>query len=168
MNIGIIGPNKLPYFEKEENRKQKLIRLVEILKNFNLKLVLTPDKNSLLEFFGKECLKRNIKIIEIVPLNSSDYKKYLNVDLGEIISCDDWRKQPSIFSENCDFFICIGYSAGTLSEIGASKYFNPKKIIILKDFILEKLPKEINKEFDIEYIKLDLLNKKITKYLQQN
>lgn len=163
MKVGIIGPNTFNNHSKKElqKRKNNLIRAAEIISDFNFDIVLTPDKNSLLDFFGNyyKNLKKN-KIWIVAPMND-DAEKYLNLELGEIIDCDVWAKQPSKFNEETDLLICIGYSCGVLSEIGASKYFNPKKILILDEFIGTKLPQEINQSINIEYISLEKLKDRL-------
>jgi hypothetical protein len=157
MRIGIIGPNRCPQLKQEELeiRKSNLIKVARILAKTGFEILLTPDKNSLLELLGKEYLKNGgKKISEIVPLDD-DFEKYLNVDLGEIISCGKWPNQPSKFNEECDVMFCVGYGGMVMAEIGFSGYYNPKKIYIINEFISEKLPEEIG--LDIEYINLNEL-----------
>lgn len=157
MRIGIIGPNSCPQLKKEdlETRKSNLKKVARILAMADLEILLTPDKNSLLELLGKEYLKNNgKKISEIVPLDD-DFEKYLNIDLGEIISCGKWPNQPSKFNEECDVMFCVGYGGMVMAEIGFSGYYNPKRIYIINEFISEKLPKEIG--LDIQYINLNEL-----------
>ena len=48
-----------------------------------------------------------------------------------------------------------------MKEIACAKYFNKKRIYILKEFISGELPKELN--FIIDYITLDELEDKIKK-----
>lgn len=160
MRIGIIGPNTLKNASKKESedRKLLLVEVAEILSKSKKEIVLTPDKNSLLEFFLKKYIEFGGKKVWIIAPMSDDAEKYLNLELGEIIDCEMWYRQPSKFSEETDLLICIGYSAGVLSEIGASQYFNPKKILILNEFVTSKLPTEINQSIDIEYISLKELN----------
>ncbi len=157
MKIGIIGPNRCPQLKKEELevRKDNLRKVARILARTGFEILLTPDKNSLLELLGKEYLKNDgKKISEIVPLDD-DFEKYLNVDLGEIISCGKWPSQPSKFNEECDVMFCVGYGGMVIAEIGFSGYYNPKKIYIINEFISEKLPEEIG--LDIKYINLNEL-----------
>jgi len=160
MKIGIIGPNTLKKASKKEveDRRLLLVEVAEILSKSKKEIVLTPDKNSLLEFFGKKYIEFSGKKVWIISPMSDDAEKYLNLELGEIIDCEMWYRQPSKFSEETDLLICIGYSAGVLSEIGASQYFNPKKILILNEFVTSKLPTEINQSIDIEYISIKELN----------
>lgn len=157
MRIGIIGPNRCPQLKKEEleTRKNNLKKVAKIFANANLEILLTPDKDSLLELFGKEYLKNNgKKIYEIVPLDD-DYENHLNIELGEIISCGKWPNQPSKYNEECDVMFCVGYGGMVLAEIGFSGYYNPKKIYIINEFISQRLPQEIG--LNLEYINLDEL-----------
>jgi len=164
MRIGIIGPNQVPQLTKEEvkKRKRKLSEFAKILAKTDFEILLTPDKKSLLEFFGKEYLKNGgKKIFEIIPLED-DYEKYLNISLGKNISCGKWSNQPSKFNEECDVIFCIGYGGMVMAEIGFSGYYNPKTIYIIKEFISAKLPKEIG--LRIEYIRLEDVKNVLKKF----
>ncbi len=161
MRIGIIGPNKTPQLNESDlkQRKSNLSSLAETLAKSDIEIILTPDKGSLLEFFGKEYLKNNgKKIYEIVPLDD-DFKDYLNVELGEIISCGKWANQPAKFNEECGVIFCVGYGGMVMAEIGLAGYYNPKTIYIIKNFISMKLPEEIG--LKIEYIKLEDIDRLI-------
>ncbi len=159
MRAGIIGPNQCPQLNKEELKKRKdnLKKVAQIFAKTNIEILLTPDKNSLLELLGKEYLKNGgKKIFEIVPLDD-DYEDHLNTELGEVISCEKWPNQPSKYNEECDLMFCVGYGGMVIAEIGFSRYYNPKRIYIIKEFISQKLPKEIG--LDIKYINLAELEK---------
>jgi predicted Rossmann-fold nucleotide-binding protein len=155
MKIGIIGPNKL--FEGNLEERKKLIdKVAKIIAKSGNEVVLTPDKNSLLEHFGEKYIEFDgKKILLIIPTEDKDHKKYLNVDLGEIISSKDWDRQADEFNRRSDIFVCIGYSWGALKEIACAQYFNKKKIYVLKEFISKELPEELN--FLVEYIKINEL-----------
>jgi len=159
MKIGIIGPNVLKgdYKNKIDERKILLSELAKIISKFDEEIVLTPDFGSLLEFFGNKYEEFGGKKIWIVAPMKDNAEKYLNLKLGKIIDCEMWYRQPSKFSEETDLFICVGYSAGVLSEIGASQYFNPKKILIIREFVESELPREINENLSIEYISIEKL-----------
>lgn len=163
MILGIIGPNKVPQLTEEEfkDRKIKLSEFAKILAKTDFEILLTPDKKSLLEFFGKEYLKNGgKKIYEIVPLED-DYEQHLNIKLGEIISCGMWPNQPSKFNEECDVIFCVGYGGMVLAEMGFSGYYNPKTIYIITDFISAELPKELG--LKIEYVSLKNVNQILKK-----
>lgn len=159
MKIGIIGPNKL--FEGTlEERKELIDKVAKILAKSGNEIVLTPDKNSLLEYFGEKYLEyKGKKIWLIIPTEDKDNEKYLNTRLGEIISCSDWDRQADEFNRQSYLFICLGYSWGAMKEISCAQYFNKKKIYILKEFISEGLPKELN--FLVEYISIKEIEGKI-------
>ena len=163
MRIGIIGPNRAPQLSKSElqERKNNLSRLAEMIAKSGFEILLTPDKNSLLEFFAKEYHKsKGKKIYEIVPLDDN-YEQYLNTELGEIISCGKWPCQPSKFNEECQAMFCVGYGGMVLAEIGFSGYYNPKKVYLIKEFISTELPKETG--LKIEYVSI----KEIPKLLEK-
>jgi hypothetical protein len=150
MKIGIIGPNKL-FGERVGKRKMLIDRVAEIIAKSQKEIVLTPDKNSLLEYFGIKYREfRGKKIWLVLPTKESDFKNYLNTTMGEIVSCVDWDRQANEFNRQCDAFVCIGYSWGAMKEIACAQYFNKKKIYILKEFVSDKLPEELN--FLVEYI----------------
>ena len=153
MKIGIIGPNKI---EKNiEERKILLDKVAKVIAESGSEIILTPDKNSLLEYFGKKYLEFGGKKIHIVAPMEDDAEKYLNLELGKTINCIDWDRQADEFNRQSDLFICLGYSWGAMKEIACAQYFNKKKIYILKDFISEKLPEELN--FLTRYINLSEL-----------
>jgi predicted Rossmann-fold nucleotide-binding protein len=160
MKIGIIGPNKL--FEgKLEERKSLIEKVAKIIAKSKNEIVLTPDKNSLLEYFGKKYLENGgKKILLIIPTEDKDHEKYLNTKLGEIHSSKDWDRQADEFNRQSDLFICLGYSWGAMKEIACAQYFNKKKVYILKEFVSGKLPKELN--FLVEYTSI----KGIERYLK--
>ena len=163
MKIGIIGPSTLKNASKKELEERKILLIIvaKIISESKNDIVLTPDKKSLLEFFGEKYLEFGGKKIWIVAPMKEDAEKYLNLEFGEVIDCERWYRQPSRFSEETDLLICLGYSAGVLSEIGASQYFNQKKILIINEFVTSNFPIEINRSIDIEYISL----KKLSDYL---
>ncbi len=160
MKIGIIGPNKL--FEGSlEKRKELIDKSAKIIAKSGKEIVLTPDKNSLLEYFGERYLEFGGKKIWIVAPMEDDAERHLNLKMGEIISCVDWDRQANEFNRQSDLFICLGYSWGGMKEIACAQYFNKKKIYILKEFISAELPGELN--FLVDYISLNEINKKINK-----
>jgi len=157
MKIGIIGPNKL--FEGDlEKRKQLLDKIAEIIAKSGHEIVLTPDKKSLLEYFGEQYTKhKGKKIWLIIPTEDKEHKKYLNTELGEVVSCIDWDRQADKFNLQSDIFICIGWAWGGMKEIACAQYFNKKKILVINELISKKLPKELN--LLVDYISLDELKR---------
>jgi hypothetical protein len=158
MKIGIIGPNKL--FEGDLKERKKLIdKVAKLIAKSKNEIILTPDKNSLLEYFGKKYLEFGGKKIWIVAPMKDDAEEHLNLKIGEIISCTDWDRQANEFNRQSDIFICIGYAWGAMKEIACAQYFNKKKIYVLREFISEELPKELN--FIVDYMSLDKIKEKI-------
>lgn len=155
MKIGIIGPNKL-YGQDNDERKILLDKVAKILAESKNEIVLTPDKNSLLEHFGKKYLEfGGNKISLIIPTSEKDHEDYLNTNIGQVISCNDWDRQANEYNRQSDVFVCIGFAWGAMKEIACAQYFNKKKIYILKEFISTELPEELN--FLVEYIDIDNL-----------
>jgi len=154
MKIGIIGPNKI--FEGSREEREKLLdKTAKIIAESKNEIILTPDKDSLLEYFGKKYLEFGGKKIYIVAPMEDKAEEYLNLGLGEVIDCDIWDKQADEFNRQSDAFICIGWAWGAMKEIACAQYFNKKKIYVVKDFISEELPKELN--FLVEYIGIEKL-----------
>jgi len=159
MKIGIIGPNKI--FDGEiSDRKNILDNVAKLLADSGNEIVLTPDKSSLLEYFGEKYTEFGGKKVNLViPVEEKDYKEYLNDEIGEVISCKDWDRQANEFNRQSDIFVCIGYSWGAMKEIACAQYSNKKKVYILKECISEELPKEL--DFLVEYILIKDLGARI-------
>lgn len=156
MNIGIIGPNKLFSGDIGE-RKLLLDEVAKIIVASGNNTVLTPDKDSLLEYFGNKYLELSGKNISlIIPTREVDHKDYLNTSLDKIIDCYDWDRQADEYSRQCDVFVCVGYAWGGMKEIACAQYFNKKKVYILNEFVSGKLPEELN--FLVEYISINDLS----------
>lgn len=159
MIIGIVGPNNI--FDGDvDDRKNLLTKVANIIAKSGNKIILTPDKGSLLEYFGtkyKEFGGKNIQLI--LPTEEADYGSYLNADLGRTICCKDWDRQANEFNRQSDIFICVGFAWGGMKEIACAQYLNKKKIYILNEFISNRLPEELN--FLVEYINIDDLAAKI-------
>lgn len=154
MKIGIIGPNNID--NEIDIRKDILDKVAEIIAKSNHEVVLTPDKGSLLEYFGNKYKELNGKKIWIVaPVEETDNKKHLNTKLGELIVCNEWDNQADEFNRQSDILVCVGYSWGAMKEIACAQYFNKKKVYILNEFISEELPKEFN--FLVEYVSFEEL-----------
>lgn len=152
MKIGVVGPNKI-YGGDESDRKISIDEVAKIIANSGNEVILTPDKGSLLEYFGNRYLEFGGKNLSLViPTKETGYEGYLNTSLGKIIDCNDWDRQADEFNRQSDMFICIGYAWGGMKEIACAQYFNLKKIYILKEFISGELPEELN--FLVEYISI--------------
>ena len=152
MNIGIVGPKKL-FSGVIGERRLLLDEVAKIIVASGNNIVLTPDKDSLLEYFGNKYLELGGKNISlIIPTSEVDHKEYLNTSLGKIIDCYDWDRQADEYNRQCDVFVCVGYVWGGMKEIACAQYFNPKKVYILNEFVSIKLPEELNAL--VEYISI--------------
>lgn len=155
MKIGIIGPNKIGDSSMAQ-RRRLLKRLAIIIAASQHDIVLTPDKGSLLEYFAEEYIRHNgHKVWLVIPTEEKDHADYLNTTLGEIISCNDWDRQANEYNRQSDIYVCAGYSWGAMKEIACAQYFNNKKVMVVKEFISEKLPEELN--FLVSYVSIDEL-----------
>lgn len=154
MKIGIVGPNRI-FNGNLEKTKELICEVARMIAESGHEIVLTPDKDSLLVYFGEKFLEYGGKKVNLVIPLDDDYEKYLDVSFGKIVSCSMWNNQPRKFNEISDMFICIGYAWGGMSEIACTQYFNKIKTYVLKEFVSEELPEELN--FLIEYIKIEEL-----------
>jgi hypothetical protein len=153
MIIGIVGPNKIYGGSGEKERKILLDEVAKMIVASGDGIVITPDKESLLEYFGNRYLELGGKNLALVtPTGEADYESYLNTSLGKIIDCYDWDRQADEFNRQCDMFICVGYAWGGMKEIACAQYYNVKNIYILREFISDELPEELN--FLVEYISI--------------
>ena len=171
MKVGVIAPSKISYIASATGRsesevKNMLSKVAEILAKNKAELVITPDKNSPLEFVGKQYSKLKGKIYEVLPLEDKEfgYKGWVNVDLGEAINCGTWRNQPEKTNEVTDILVCIGYGVGVLIEIGYSKWFKPKPIFIIKELVSSELPIEVNQSLDLRYVSINDLEDSMKKW----
>jgi hypothetical protein len=151
MKIGIIGPSVF------DNGKEEISKLAKIVAESGNEIVVTPDKNSSPEYFANHYTNfGGKKVYEVVPLDDKEFGyDLINMEVGEVINCGTWRNQPEKLNEECDAFVCIGYSIGVLPEIAYSKWFKPKTIYIIKELISQELPSEINERLDIKYVSIN-------------
>ena len=155
MKIGIIGPAKLSSLT--DINKNSLIILNEISKNVaksGNEIVITPDKGSVSEFFAKGYLNQGgKKVYSVIPLDDKEFGYgWINTEIGENINCSTWRNQPEKLNEETDILLCLGYAEGVLIEIAYSKWFKPKAVYVIKEFISQELPRESIKKLHLEYI----------------
>ncbi len=158
MKIGIIGPNRIQ--DDNDDRKKLLGKVAKIIAANGHEIVLTPDRSSLLEYFG--IIYNQLggkKTWLVIPTHEPNHSDYLNTEIGQIIDCVDWDRQANEYNRQCDVFICVGYAWGGMKEIACAQYFNKKKIYILKEFISSELPTELN--FLVEYITIQDLENSI-------
>lgn len=152
MKIGLIGPNTISESAVVERRKV-LSEIAHQLAAGGHEIVLTPDKDSLLEYFGKEYLGHGgAKVWLVIPTDEPDHADYLNTSLGDVVSCGSWDRQADEFNRQCDIFVCVGYAWGALKEIACAQYFRTKRVLIIEECISGRLPEELN--FLVEYISM--------------
>jgi len=155
MKIGIIGPSDLNSLKGINKNAVKIIqRLSKIIADSGEEIVVTPDNGSVSEFFAKEYLNnKGKKVYSVVPLDDKEFGyNWLNLELGEKINCGTWRNQPEKLNEETDMLLCLGYAGGVLIEIAYSRWFKPKPVKIIKEFISKTLPEDSMRQIDLEYI----------------
>lgn len=162
MKIGIIGPSNIDEFCKSTgfDKEKYVLDIKNIAKNMALIntsniILLVPELGSISEVFAKEYkILSDKKIIGVIPMDDTEFGiEKLDVDLvDEIINCVTWRNQSASLAENCDLLLCFGFGSGTLIEIIATKYWK-SKVLIIEDFITSKLPKELERDIKVDYIK---------------
>ena len=171
MKIGVIASSKISYIaegskKSEEDVKKMLDKVAEVLAKDNYEIIITPDKNSPLEYLGKEYLKfKGKKIYEVLPLEDKEfgYKEWVNTDLGEAINCKVWRNQPETTCEVSNVLLCVGYGVGSMIEMGYTKWFKNAPILIITELVSGKLPPEFEKSLKIKYISVNDLDKELKK-----
>lgn len=164
MKIGIIGPSNLEYLnDVNPHYEEILTKLAGILVEKGQEIVVTPDKNSVSEFFAKIYLENGgKKVYSIIPLEDKEFGfDWVNQGIGEKVNCFNWRNQPEKFNEETDLLICVGYAVGGMIEVGYSKWFKPKTVYVIKDLVSSELPRELNRSLKIEYISYRELSEKL-------
>lgn len=164
--VGIIGPTNIPKLSKLTGKSQNFLlekaQLVgRILAEENCELWINSDKGMLVAI-GRAYKKSNGKKLVVLYPNKGEpwpkehAKPYLK-------NADEIRKEPNWFWSNYnvtalpDLCICVGLSAGTLSELAYIKWNHQlkcgklKKLIGIKELLRNgRLPAEI--EVDIKDI----------------
>jgi len=162
MRIGVIGPSKIAYLEEiNKNARELLSGIAKKLAEKKIEIVVCPDKGSASEYFAQQYLAaKGKKVFEVIPLDDKEFGlSWVNLDIGEKINCSTWRNQPEKLNEETDALLCIGYAVGVLAEIAYSKWFKPKTVYIIKEFVSGKLPKEVEKSLKLEYISVSDIEK---------
>ena len=153
MRLGIIGSTSLKSIVEIKPEAKEIISNLakEVL---DKEIVLTPDKGSISELFAKNYLENGgKKVYSIIPLDDNEFGySWVNTEIGENINCGIWRNQPEKLNEETDVLLCLGYAEGVLVEIAYSKWFNPKTVYIIKEFVSGELPKDATRKLDIRYV----------------
>ncbi|NQU98219.1 hypothetical protein HQ533_02025 [Candidatus Woesearchaeota archaeon] len=169
MRIGIIGPTRIDKFcaatgFEESEYRHFLEKVAEILAEGGYEIIVTPSYTSapgLVTQVYKDL--KGKKVIGVVPEDDTEFG-WFDLDEtipDEVINCGTWRNQPETFCESSDILLVIGLSTGAMIELCYSKWFKVKKLLILKDFLSNKLHPEIEKDLDVEYISIQELKEKI-------
>lgn len=169
MKIGIIGPTDLKTWKEiididNDLLNHKLNDIISEMIALDHKIIIVPQKDTLPGLISKIYKdKGGKKIYGVIPMDDTEFgTKLLNEDLcDEIINCATWRNQPESLCENSDLIIAFGLSEGTTIEICQNKWFGKNKILIIQDFISNKLPKECTKNLNIKYIPYDEIQQHI-------
>ena len=153
MRIGIIGPSNIKYLEEINSSAKEIIKDLA-KKLIEEEIVVTPDKNSVSEYFATEYIKeKGKKVYNVIPLDDKEFGlEWMNTTIGEAINCGTWRNQPEKLNEETDVLLCVGYAVGVLAEIAYSKWFKPKPVYIIKELVSGKLPREVEKSLNLKYI----------------
>lgn len=165
MKIGIIGPTNVTRFCEQINidpvtYMAKITDLANLIAEKGHEIIIVPHKDSVSEFFALEYKKADgNNAIGMIPMDDIEH----GIDMldqeccDEIINCVSWRNQPETLAIESDMLISLGFSAGTMTEIYATKYY-PKdkkiKVIIIEDFITLNLPIESIIDLNLNYVKL--------------
>jgi hypothetical protein len=158
MKIGIIGPSDIPGFCRLLNLKDyetKVLQIAGIVAKSGHSIVIVPHKDSVSELFAlKYKEEAGSKVICIVPLDDLEFgTEMLNHEISdEVMNAGSWRNVPETLDENSDILLCLGFGPGSLIEICQTKWFKVKKILVVSDFISQKLPSEVNARLPIDYI----------------
>jgi len=173
MRLGIIGPTQWQKNCKSVGISEKKYlgeakKIAALLKNLGFEIVVNPHFGSVSHFFAQEFKRLQGKVIGIIPKQDSEFGiDYLDQSsCTSTIDCGTWRNMAACFNENCQAMLCLGYSVGVLNEIAFTKWFGlqekkPKKILVIKEFVSARLPKESVKDLNIEYVSLKQLGKKL-------
>ena len=165
MKIGFLAPSKTEEFICRLGitsgfYKQSIAKIAKYLAGKH-EIVLTPEKGSVSECLAEEYKKfGGKKVIGIIPKDDKTFGiANLNPDVcDEIINCGTWADQPGRLDTESDSLLVFGLTPGVFIEISYTKWFKVDNIFILKEFIIEELPAELEK-LNATYITLDELNK---------
>ena len=160
MRIGIIGPSDVEGFCKSTGIDpaayiSKVLDIAKSLSTTNNDIIVVPQKKSVSEVFAVEFKKSGgKKVFGLIPMDDTEFGiERINQDVvDEIINCVTWRNQPEKICEESDVLLCLGFGAGALTEVFMTKYFKAK-VLVIEDFVSQRLPREAEREIDINYVK---------------
>ncbi len=170
MKVGIIGPTNLKKLSKITNKSidfylEKTNQIGKILAEKNHQIWVNSDRGTIFNV-GKSYKEHGgKKLVVLYPDKPEPWPQEHTVPYKE--NADEVKKMPNWFLANYDVVtkpdicICVGLSAGTLSELAYIKWNcqfkkgNLKKLIAIKELLRGKrLPPEI--EVDVKDILLYL------------
>lgn len=166
LKVGIIGPTNIPKLSKLTKKPvgfylQKAREIGEILAEVGCELWVNSDKGMAVNIASAYKRNRGKKLVILYPAKGEPWP---NKHARPYIKyADELRREPNWFWTNYnvtalpDVCICVGLSAGTLSELAYIKWNyrlkrgNLKKLIAIKELLRDKkLPLEI--EVDVKKI----------------
>lgn len=171
MKIGIIGPSDMDAWQKivevsDETLNMITESIVESIIDLNHEIMIVPVKKSLPELIAAKYQdKGGEKTLGVIPLDDEEFG-IENLDeffCEEIINCVTWRNQPEKLCEEADILLVVGFSPGTMIEIMQSKWFGKAKVLVVEEFISQKLPVESIQKLNLKYIKYDELQHHLLK-----
>lgn len=169
MKIGILGPTRINEFCESINVHKAdylhfLEKIAEYLASTPHEIVVMPAHDTAQGLIASAYKDyKGKKVIGLVPEDDVEWG-LLNIDgrvADETINCGTWRNQPEKLCEESDVFLVVGLSPGAMIELCYSKWFKVKKVFIMTDFVKQKLPPEVEKDLDVEYIDIHNLDEKI-------
>lgn len=164
--VGIIGPTNIPKLSELTNKPiefflEKARTIGGILAQSNCELWINGDQGMLVATGRAYKDSGGKKLTVLYPEKGDPWPK--EHALPYVKNADELRKEPDWFRSNYnvtalpDICICVGLSAGTLSELAYIKWNyqfkrgNLKKLVAIKELLRgESLPPEI--EVDIKEI----------------
>lgn len=171
IKVGIIGPTNIPKLSKLTGKSQdffleKAQLIGKILAEANCELWINSDKGMLVAI-GRAYKKfEGKKLVVLYPVKGEPWPKEHTKPY--VKNADELRKELNWFWSNYnvtalpDLCVCVGLSAGTLSELAYIKWNcrlkcgNLKKLIAIQELIRdERLPLEIEDDIKpiVQYIK---------------
>lgn len=159
VKIAILGPSDFDAWSKiDELHEFKIKDIVETI--IEEEIIITPTKESVAEYVG--ALYKSLggkKLIGIIPMDDTEFgiENLDEFSCDEIINSVTWRNNACKYNDESDILLVLGFSEGVLAEIALSKWFNKPKVIVINDFITQKLPSEATQKINIKYINYDEL-----------
>ncbi len=167
MKIVMLGTGdltKIPRFTKisEEKLKKLIIDLGKLIAKKGHELVIIPDRGIPTEVAKVYKEKDGKKVYGLVPTKDQEYgvrhiEPYFHL-LDEKIDVDSWYDADGKIASSGDVCIVVGMSPGIMREVTVLKYHykyleSKTKVIWFKNTISSKIPKEIEEEIPITYIR---------------